>query len=47
MTTEHKPTCTSGNIGPEWTGEPNPQNPDNEWICDECGAIITADEVHQ
>lgn len=40
--TAHKPHCISGNKGPEWTGSPNPANPDNEWICDECGAIIPA-----
>jgi|HubBroStandDraft_1064217.scaffolds.fasta_scaffold49021_4 hypothetical protein len=26
----------------EWSGSPNPVNPDNEWICDECGEVIAA-----
>ena len=26
----------------EWSGSPNPDDPDNEWICDGCGAVITA-----
>jgi hypothetical protein len=29
----------------EWTGSPNPANPDNEWICDECGGVIDANEA--
>ena len=31
--------------GPEWSGYPNPANPDNEWICDDCGKIISAKET--
>ena len=42
MKTEHKKSCKSGNNGPEWSGYPNPANPDNEWICDECGGVIDA-----
>ena len=30
--------------GPEWSGSPNPANPDNEWICDECGSGIPAED---
>ena len=40
----HTPECKSGN-GQEWSGYPNPANPDNEWICDECGAVISAEEA--
>ena len=40
--TEHKSDCISGNQGPEWSGSPNPDNPDNEWICNECNAVIPA-----
>lgn len=27
-------------IGPEWSGSLNPDNPDHEWICDDCNRII-------
>jgi len=29
--------------GPEWSGSPNPKNPDNEWVCDDCGRVIRAE----
>lgn len=29
--------------GPEWDGSPNPANPDNEWVCDDCGRVIKAE----
>ena len=29
-------------VGPEWSGRPNPENPDNEWLCDECGRAVPA-----
>jgi hypothetical protein len=41
-TSAHPCTCERG---PEWSGSPNPANPDNEWICDECGAVIAAESA--
>lgn len=26
----------------EWSGSPNPKNPDNEWLCDACNRVIPA-----
>ncbi len=31
--------CTTG---PQWSGSPNPANPDTEWLCDDCGRVIKA-----
>lgn len=28
--------------GPEWSGSPNPANPDKEWVCDDCARVIPA-----
>ena len=28
----HRASCVSGNQGPEWSGSPNPADPDNSWI---------------
>jgi hypothetical protein len=28
--------------GPEWSGSPNPDKPADEWICDDCGRVISA-----
>jgi hypothetical protein len=50
MTTQAKDTKLTGltackcRVGPEWSGSPNPANPDNEWLCDECGRVIDARE---
>lgn len=38
--TGHKHDCFGNHS--EWSGSPNPDNPDAEWICDECGGIISA-----
>lgn len=38
----HKSTCKFNGEN-EWFGAPNPSNPDNEYICDGCGAIIKAE----
>lgn len=27
----------------QWSGSPNPANPDNEWICDDCDRVIAAE----
>jgi hypothetical protein len=43
----HSPECKSGNVGPEWSGAPNPDNPDEEWICDECGGVIKSEWLLQ
>ena len=40
---EKQDTACKCETGPEWSGSPNPDNPDNEWICDDCGKIIEAD----
>jgi len=26
-------------VGPEWSGSLNPNEPDDEWICDDCGRV--------
>lgn len=26
--------------GPEWSGSPNPANPDHQWVCDDCDQVI-------
>lgn len=36
----HTDSCISQHT--EWSGSPNPDNPDNEWVCDECDAVIPA-----
>ena len=36
----HAKTCKSAYQGPEWSGYPNPDDPDNEWICDECDGVV-------
>lgn len=36
-----EPKCHC-HTGPEWSGSPNPANPDNEWVCDDCGRVIPA-----
>ena len=41
----HTPICVSGNDGPEWFGSQNPANPDHEWLCDECGGVISTVEA--
>lgn len=30
-------------VGPEWSGSPNPKDPDNSWVCDDCGRVIPAE----
>lgn len=35
------PTCTC-QTGPEWSGSPNPANPDHQWVCDDCDQVINA-----
>lgn len=37
---KHGEQCN--NSDGEWSGSPNPENPANEWICDECDEIIDA-----
>ena len=27
-------------VGPEWSVSPNPADPDNSWVCDDCGRVI-------
>lgn len=39
----HAAECVSGKG--EWSGSPNPDNPDEEWICDECGGVIPDDDT--
>src|SRR5947209_3309129 len=41
----HAPTCKTANG--EWSGSPNPNTPDEEWICDECGRIIKSEWLLQ
>jgi hypothetical protein len=41
----HAATCKTAND--EWSGSPNPDNPDEEWICDECGGIIKSEWLLQ
>jgi len=35
-------TCEQG---PEWSGSPDPDDPDNSWLCDECGRTIEASDA--
>ena len=39
----HKENCPS-NEKDEWSGYPNPEDPANSWICDDCGAVIPCEE---
>lgn len=41
----HKSTCVTGNGNDQWFGTPSPVNPDSEWICNECGAVIPTGEA--
>lgn len=33
-------------VGPEWSGSPDPERPDEQWICDDCGAIHRVPRLH-
>lgn len=35
----HRSTCTVWKTG-AWSCHRNPKDPDNSWICDECGGVI-------
>lgn len=37
----HRQHCNAV-LGGDWSGHPNPEDPDDEWICDNCGGIVPA-----
>lgn len=40
LVSKHGDQCA--NADGEWSGTPNPLNPADEWICDECDEIVSA-----
>lgn len=46
MSQMHNAGCKSLN-GEQWDGTPSAADPDNKWVCDECGATIEAEVCNE